>query len=135
MSSCVVKSIPQSVTEKRGQESIKALYKSLYDELLLCRCVVLCVVKSACVQEVSSVRISEFDSLLDDPTHSDVTFVVNNECTHVHMNILTAPTVFLVMLLYLYTDELTLDDSVKLLVDVLRKAKEVELTRLVNGRD
>ena len=35
------------------------------------------------------------------------------------------------LLLYLYTDELDFDDSVKLLVDVLHKAKDLELTRVV----
>jgi len=36
------------------------------------------------------------------------------------------------LLLYLYTDELAFGDTVKLLVDVLCKAKELELTRVCN---
>ena len=44
----------------------------------------------------------------------------------------TSPAAFRALLLYLYTDELAFDDTVKLLVDVLRKAKELELTRVVN---
>ena len=40
----------------------------------------------------------------------------------------TSPAAFRALLLYLYTDELAFDDT--LLVDVLRKAKEVDLTRV-----
>ncbi len=36
------------------------------------------------------------------------------------------------LLLYLYTDELAFGDTVKLLLDVLCKAKELELTRVYN---
>jgi speckle-type POZ protein len=108
------------------------------------------------VQELSSTRVSEFSSLLDDTTSADVTFVVNNERIPAHKIILAArspyframlvteaqqggsdiiiqdisPAGFRALLLYLYTDELAFDDT--LLVDVLRKAKELELTRVYN---
>ena len=42
----------------------------------------------------------------------------------------TSPAAFRALLLYLYTDELTFDDT--LVLDVLRKAKELELTRVYN---
>ena len=110
------------------------------------------------VQELSSTRVSEFGSLLDDPTSADVTFVVNNERIPAHRIILaarstyfrsmfssgmreaqrgndiviqdTSPAAFRALLLYLYADELAFDDT--LVVDVLRKAKELELTRVYN---
>ena len=159
---------------------MKALHKSLLDEILLGRC----VVTPARVRELPSARISEFGSLLDDPTSVDVTFVVNNERIPAHRTILaarstyfrtmfssgmkeaqegndiivqdtspaaframllylytegndiivqdTSPAAFRALLLYLYTDELAFDDSVELLVDVLCKAKELELTRVAN---
>jgi hypothetical protein len=108
------------------------------------------------VQELSSTRVSEFGCLLDDPTSADVTFVVNNERIPAHKIIPAArspyfrailssgvteaqggsdiiiqdisPAGFRALLLYLYTDELAFDDT--LLVDVLRKAKELELMRV-----
>ena len=107
------------------------------------------------VQELSSTRVSEFGSLLDDPTSADVTFVVNNERISAHKIILaarspyfrvmlsrvteaqggsdiiiqdTSPAGFRALLLYLYTDELVFDDT--LVVNVIRKAKELELTRV-----
>ena len=135
---------------------MKELHKSLLDELVPCRC----VVSPSRVQELPSARISEFGSLLDDPTRVDVTFLVNNERIPAHRIILaarstyfrtmfssgmkeaqegndiivqdTSPAAFRALLLYLYTDELAFDDSVELLVDVLCKAKELELTRVAN---
>ncbi len=44
----------------------------------------------------------------------------------------TSPAAFRALLLYLYTDELAFGDTVTLLVDALRKAKELELTRVYN---
>ena len=113
---------------------------------------------AAQVQELTSAHISEFGSLLDDPTSADVTFVVNNERIHAHRIILaarstnfrsmfssgmreaqrgndiviqdTSPAAFRALLLYLYTYELAFDDT--FVVDVLRKAKELELTRFYN---
>ena len=133
---------------------MRALHESLCDELLLCRC----VVTPSRVQELPSARISEFGSLLDDPTSADVTFVVNNERIPAHRIILaarstyfrsmfssgmreaqrgndiviqdTSPAAFRALLLHLYADELAFDDT--LVVDVLRKAKELELTRVYN---
>jgi speckle-type POZ protein len=144
------------VAKNGGKKAMRALHESLCDELLLCRCVVM----PARVEELPSARISEFGSLLDDPTSADVTFVVNNERIPAHRIILaarstyfrtmfssgmkeaqkgndiivqdTSPAAFRALLRYLYTDELAFDDTVKLLVDVLRKAKELELTRVVN---
>ena len=132
---------------------MKALHKSLLDEILLGRC----VVTPARVRELPSARISEFGSLLDDPTSVDVTFVVNNERIPAHRTILaarstyfrtmfssgmkeaqegndiivqdTSPAAFRAMLLYLYTDELAFDDSVKLLVDVTSNFTESSFAR------
>ena len=132
---------------------MKALHKSLLDEILLGRC----VVTPARVRELPSARISEFGSLLDDPTRVDVTFVVNNERIPAHRIILaarstyfrtmfssgmkeaqegndiivqdTSPAAFRAMLLYLYTDELAFDDSVKLLVDVTSNFTESSFAR------
>jgi hypothetical protein len=132
---------------------MKALHKSLLDEILLGRC----VVTPARVRELPSARISEFGSLLDDPTRVDVTFVVNNERIPAHRTILaarstyfrtmfssgmkeaqegndiivqdTSPEAFRAMLLYLYTDELAFDDSVKLLVDVTSNFTESSFAR------
>jgi hypothetical protein len=149
-----LKAIPQSVAKDGGRAAMKALDESLFD-VLLGPCVT-----PARVQELPSARVSDFGSMLDDPTRADVTFVVNNERIHAHRNILaarlpyfrtmfssgmkeaqeendiivkdTSPMAFRALLLYLYTDELAFDDSVKLLVDVLRKAKELDLTRVYN---
>ena len=127
--------------------------KELHKSLLLGQC----GVTPARVQELPSARISEFGSLLDDPTSVDVTFVVNNERIPAHRTILaarstyfrtmfssgmkeaqdgndiivqdTSPAAFRAMLLYLYTDELAFDDSVKLLVDVTSNFTESSFAR------
>jgi hypothetical protein len=134
---------------------MQTLHECLRDEILLGRCTT-----PARFQELPSARISEFGSLLDDPTSADVTFVVNNERIPAHRIILaarstyfrtmfssgmkeaqkgndiivqdTSPAAFRALLLYLYTDKLAFGDTVTLLVDVLRKAKELELTRVYN---
>jgi sugar lactone lactonase YvrE len=108
------------------------------------------------MQELASTLTSDYAALLDDDTSADVTFVVKSERITAHRNILaarctyfrvmfssgmreaqrgndiviqdTSPAAFRALLLYLYTDELAFDDT--LLVDVLRKAKELELTRV-----
>jgi hypothetical protein len=61
------------------------------DELLLSRC----VITPSRVQELSSFRILEFGSLLDDSTSVDVTFVVNNERIPAHRIILAARSTYL----------------------------------------
>ncbi len=113
------------------------------------------------VQELSSTRVSEFGTLLDDPTSAGVTFVaVNNERIPAHKNILAARSPyframlsgvtesqggshiiiqgislpgFRALLLHLYTDELAFDGT--LVLDVLCKTKELELTRVYNHRE
>ena len=113
---------------------------------------------AAHVQKLPSTLTCDYAALLDDPTSADVTFVVNNERIPAHRIILaarstyfrsmfssgmreaqsgndiviqdTSPAAFRALLLYLYADELAFDDT--LVVDVLRKAKELELTRVYN---
>jgi hypothetical protein len=79
--------LPESV-KKEGLKDMRALHESLGDpiyEFLHGRCV-----PPARVQELPSARISEFGSLLDDPTSADVTFVVDNERITAHRNVLAA---------------------------------------------
>ena len=113
---------------------------------------------AAHVQKLPSTLTCDYAALLYDPTSADVTFVVNNERIPAHRIILaarstyfrsmfssgmreaqrgndiviqdTSPAAFHALLLYLYADELAFDDT--LVVDVLRKAKELELTRVCN---
>jgi len=72
--------LPESV-KKEGRNTMRSLYESLCDpiyEFLHGR-----GVPPERVQELSSARISEFGSILDDST-ADVTFVVNNESITAH---------------------------------------------------
>ena len=107
--------------------------------------------------QMPSVFVEQMDALLSSATDADITFVVGETRVHAHRIMLiarsdyfktmltsgfsegqahqikigdTTPEAFRAILRYLYTDELNFTDD--LLVDVMRKAKEMQLERVYN---